>query len=56
MLHKTAEPMLAELQDLEQRSIDRHGRPLHAREVFEHLEGVRKSANGHIGYLIASRL
>lgn len=56
MLHKTAEPMLAELQDLEQQSIDRHGRPLHAREVFEHLEGVRKSANGHIGYLIASRL
>jgi len=53
MLHKTAEPLLAELQALEQQSIDRYGRPLHAREVSEYLEIVRKAANGRIGYLVA---
>ena len=56
MLHKTAEPLLADLQELEQQSIDRYGRPLHARQVFEHLERVRQAANGRIGYLGTSRI
>ena len=47
-----ARPLLADLRELEQQSIDRYGRPLHAREVFEHLERVRQSANGRIGYLV----
>ena len=53
MLHKTAEPLLTHLQALEQQSIDRRGRPLHAREVFEHLERERQAANERIGYLVA---
>jgi hypothetical protein len=52
MLHKTAEPLLAELQALERRSIDRTGRPLHAREVNDFLEAKRQAANGEIGYLV----
>ncbi len=52
MLHKTAEPLLAELQALERRSIDRSGRPLHAREVYADLEQRREAAKGHIGYLV----
>lgn len=51
MLHKTAEPLLADLQAMERRSIDRTGRPLHAREVYAYLEQCREAANGHIGYL-----
>ena len=38
MLHKTAEPLLADLLAFERHCIERHGRPLHAREVFDHLE------------------
>jgi hypothetical protein len=52
MLHRTAEPLLAELQALERRSIDRTGRPLHAREVYDFLEGKRQASNGEIGYLV----
>ena len=52
MLHITAEPLLPELMSLERRSIERIGRPLHAREVY----GVprRQAADprtGKIGYL-----
>ncbi len=54
MLHKTAEPLLADLRALEQQSIDRYGRPMHAREVFEHLERVRQAAMGRIGYLVTT--
>jgi len=54
MLHKTAEPLLAELQALERRSIDRTGRPLHAREVYDFLEAKRQSAGGKIGYLVGN--
>jgi hypothetical protein len=52
MLHKTAEPLLAELQAHERRSIDRTGRPLHAREIYEILEARRQASNGEIGYLV----
>lgn len=51
MLHKTAEPLLGELLALERRSIDRTGRPLHAREVYEFLEAKREASGGEIGYL-----
>jgi hypothetical protein len=54
MLHKTAEPLLAELQALERRSIDRTGTPLHARDVYAYLERKRADANGKIGYLSAA--
>jgi hypothetical protein len=52
MLHKTAEPLLAELLALERRSIDRSGHPLHAREVYDFLEAQRQASNGQIGYLV----
>lgn len=52
MLHRTAEPLLGELIRLERRSIDRTGRPLHAREVHEFLEAKRQESNGEIGYLV----
>ena len=37
---------------LERRSIERYGRPLHAREVFERLEASAQASNGRIGYLV----
>ena len=40
------------LQAMERRSIDRTGRPLHAREVYDFLEGKRQASNGQIGYLV----
>jgi hypothetical protein len=39
---------------MERHSIERYGRPLHPREVFEHLEGVRERSRGRIGYLAGS--
>ncbi|MDH4982592.1 hypothetical protein [Hyphomicrobium sp. D-2] len=51
MLHRTAEPLLDELQALERRRIDRSGRPLHPREVYDFLETKRQNSNGAIGYL-----
>jgi hypothetical protein len=51
MLHKTAEPLLADLMALERQSIERYGRPLHPREVAAHLEDVREKSKGRIGYL-----
>lgn len=54
MLHKTAEPLLAELQSLERRSIDRTGRPMHPRQVYEALEATRQGGNGTIGYLVGN--
>lgn len=53
MLHKTAEPLLEELQELERRSIAASGRPLHPREVKDLLERVRERMGGEIGYLVA---
>jgi len=51
MLHRTAEPLLADLISLERANIERYERPLHAREVFALLEQVRQDAKGRIGYL-----
>jgi hypothetical protein len=52
MLHKTAEPLLADLMSLERANIERFGRPLHAREIFERLEQAREKGKGRIGYLV----
>ncbi|MGL4396248.1 MAG: YiiX/YebB-like N1pC/P60 family cysteine hydrolase [Hyphomicrobium sp.] len=51
MLHKTAEPILNELQALEAETVARTGRPLHGREIFEHLERIRLREGDEIGYL-----
>lgn len=51
MLHKTAEPLLAELLALERRSIDRNARPLHARDIYAFLEEKRQALGDKVGYL-----
>jgi hypothetical protein len=53
MLHKTAEPLLADLLRFERASIERYGRPLHARQIFERLEQLHDKAKGRVGYLVA---
>lgn len=55
MLHKTAQPLLEELQHIERLKIATEGRPLHPREVFDHLEDVRWKGRGRLGYLVAPR-
>jgi hypothetical protein len=49
---EAAEPLLADLLVLERHHIERYGRPLHPRDVFEHLELVRQQSRGRIGYLV----
>jgi hypothetical protein len=51
MLQFTAEPLLQDLMALERHSVERKGRPLHAREVTEHLEAKRQALGHKIGYL-----
>jgi hypothetical protein len=51
MLHQTAEPLLERLQALERQSIEQHGRALHPRQVFDHLEEMRAEMGARIGYL-----
>jgi hypothetical protein len=53
MLHRTAEPLLADLMALERANIERHGRPLHPRAIFARLEKARLNGKGRIGYLVA---
>jgi SAM-dependent methyltransferase len=55
MLHKTAQPMLEELQHLDRVRILTDGKPLHPREVYAHLEEVRQRSRGVLGYLVAPR-
>lgn len=55
MLHKTAQPLLEEVQHMERVRIGTEGRPLHPREVLDHLEDVRRRGRGHVGYLMAPR-
>ena len=52
MLHKTAEPIYHELQDLDRKCIAETGRPLHGTEIFEFLETLRGRDGGRIGYLV----
>lgn len=51
MLHKTAEPLLETLMQIEDETIRATGRPLHPREVLAWLEEVRLASGGRIGYL-----
>ncbi len=51
MLHKTAEPIYAELQQLELQCIRETGRPLHGDEVYAYLEAMRRREGNRIGYL-----
>ena len=51
MLQFTAEPLLKDLMALERHCVERKGRPLHAREVYEHLEARRQALGHKIGYL-----
>lgn len=53
MLHKTAEPICAELREIERRSIAKTGLPLHGLEIFAHLERIRQREGGRLGYLTA---
>ena len=52
MLHKTTEEVVGELKELERRSKELTGRPLHPREVFEALERIREARGYEIGYLV----
>lgn len=53
MLHKTAEPICAELREIERRSIGKTGLPLHGLEILAHLERIRQREGGRLGYLTA---
>jgi Permuted papain-like amidase enzyme, YaeF/YiiX, C92 family len=52
MLHKTAEPLYQELEQLETETIAATGRQLHPRRVFEALEQIRARDPNTIGYLV----
>ena len=52
MLHKTAQPLLEQLQAFEAEHIRTTGRPLHPRDAQNELERLRRAANGRIGYLV----
>jgi Permuted papain-like amidase enzyme, YaeF/YiiX, C92 family len=52
MLHKTAEPLYHELQDLDRQCVAETGRPLHGKEIFEFLETLRGRNADRVGYLV----
>jgi hypothetical protein len=52
MLHKTAEPIYRELQDLERANIAKTGRPLIGAEIYTALEAIRAREGDRIGYLV----
>lgn len=52
MLHQTTETVMGELKELERRSKELTGRPLHPRDVLAHLETIRAREGGRIGYLV----
>ena len=54
MLHKTAEPIYLELQDLERKCVAEAGRPLHGSEIYAYLENLRIREGGRIGYLVVA--
>lgn len=51
MLHRTAQPILERLVELEKQRIATTGRPLHPHDVQEELERLRAASGGRIGYL-----
>lgn len=52
MLHKTAQPVFEELQELEWQSITRTGYPMDSQEILAHLERIRQRENNYVGYLV----
>ncbi|MEM7619501.1 MAG: YiiX/YebB-like N1pC/P60 family cysteine hydrolase [Pseudomonadota bacterium] len=55
MLYSSGEEVLGALKQLEHESIAKTGRPLHPRDIFEHLEYIRQTSDGRLGYLIEHR-
>lgn len=53
MLHRTGEELLGPLDALETDTIQRTGRPIHPRDIFEHLERTLEIGQGRVGYLVA---
>ncbi len=53
MLHKTAEPIVRELRELEAATVRQTGRPMHGNEIFEALERIRLREGSRIGYLVS---
>jgi hypothetical protein len=51
MLHKSAEELMPSLAALEDDHVKMTGLPLHPREILNHLERLRESSGGKIGYL-----
>ena len=52
MLHKTAEPIYHELQELERANIAKTGRPMIGEEIYAALEAIRAREGDRIGYLV----
>nr|WP_210269953.1 YiiX/YebB-like N1pC/P60 family cysteine hydrolase [Hyphomicrobium methylovorum] len=52
MLHKTAEPIYHELQNLNAQSIAETGLPLHGLDILSALEMIREREGSRIGYLV----
>ncbi len=55
MLHKTAQPLLEKLQEIEQAEIARTGHPPHPRDTLAYLDEVRRVSGDRIGYLVAGK-
>ena len=55
MLHQTAQPILAKLNELEHAEIARTGHPPHPRDVLASLDALKAASNGQIGYLVAPK-
>ena len=51
MLHKTAEPLYHELQELNDQNIAEHGVPIHGIEIFAQLEEMRERYGRDVVYL-----
>lgn len=51
MLHKTADPVMHEIEEVERERIKVFGHPLHPREVREYLDRMFERMGGEIGYL-----
>ncbi len=55
MLHKTAQPILENLQHEDRVRVTAEGHTLHPREVFDRLEELRNRSGNIIGYLVAPK-
>jgi hypothetical protein len=51
MLHKTAQPLLEDLQELEREETRKNGRPLHPKAIYAYLDRLEANSGGRIGYL-----